>query len=528
MKSKASRLLVVLCLIICASSPFASGDASEAIKLLQDGLNAYRSKDYDSAIDKLREAVVVDPKLLSARFWLGMCYYLKGDLEAAEQQWQIVLSKKPNSTETMKWLKRLRAVKARKRLLPEGYEEALNAYRRGDYKEAQSALQTIVTNHPNFLPAQFWLGVVQMRLGNTEDAIKCFASVLRRKPSSVETMVWIGRLEEEQGRWEEALWWYHGALKINPRHREALEQYKRLIGTVTAKYRVGLDALAKGDYDRALQELSDVAPKMRWRFDIQFWYARALIANGKYEDAVKLLLDILRYRPNWASAICWLVEAYRGSGQVDEAAYVLATALRSNPTSMELKRKFKQFVKEHRNSVKLTVVRKPSTTPSVLVTLVNRCPEELLVHLGEQEIRLHSGAQHTLELQPSLYRYRAKPDGGVGVTGYVLLLGWHSYVLTFVPSSSGEALVKTYSDLVESFSPLKFVRFTVTNASSYKVSMRLNHRYLALEPKGSVTLHIEPGRTSYAVCIHQSADFTPGAMGEITLPEWRSLKLTLR
>ena len=528
MSFKMLLLITMLCLFTCVSSLYAFGSNSEAIKLLQDGLNAYRSKDYDSAIDKLKEAVIVDPKLLPARFWLGMCYYLKGNLEAAEQQWQIVLSKKPNSTETIKWLKRLRAVKAKRKLLPEGYEEALNAYRRGNYEEAKNALQTIVTNYPNFMPAHFWLGVVQMRLGNTEEAIKAFALVLQKKPSSVETMVWLGRLEEEQGRWEEALWWYRGALSINPRHKEALEQYKRLIGNVTAKYKVGLNALAKGDYDRALQELSDIAPKMRWRFDIQFWYARALIANGKYEDAAKLLLDILRYRPNWANAICWLVEAYCGSGQVDEAAYVLATALRSNPTSVELRRKFKQFVKEHKRSVRLWVVRKPSTVPSVLVTLVNSCPEELLVHLGEQEVRLHSGAQHTLELQPSLYRYRAVPHGGVGVTGHVLLLGWHSYVLTFVPSHSGEALTKTYSDLVESFSSLKFVKFTVTNASDCKASVKLNHRYLTLKPKSSITLHIEPGKTSYAVCIHRSANFTPGAMGELILPEWRSLRLTLR
>jgi len=501
---------------------------SPAVKELEAGLSAYRSKDYDTAIERFKEALSSDPNLLSARFWLGMCHYLKGDLSTAERQWKMVLSKKPNSTETRKWLQRLRAEMARKKLLPEGYEEALNAYRQKRYEDAARQLQLVVDANPKFLPALFWLGVMHLHLGNTDGALKAFAGVLQKKRSSVETMVWLGRLEEELGRWEEALGWYRGALNINPRHKEAQEQYKRLLGIVLAKYKSGLSALARSDRERALEELSEIAPKMRWWFDIQFWYARALIANGKYDDAIKLLYSVLQHRPNWTSAIFWLAEAHQGIGDVDGAASVLAMALRTNPNQPELKRKLMQLAKEYPQSVKLEVIRRHSNSPSTLVTFINRCPDELEVQFGEHEIKLHSGAQHTIEVSPALYRYVAKRANGLAVSGSLLMLGWHSYTVEFAPYPSSVALLKVRTDVTESPSSQKFTKLVLTNASASKVTVRVDSRFITLKPKRSTTMLIEPGSVSYAICVHISDAFTPGATGEMTLPEWRSLHLTIR
>lgn len=502
---------------------------SPALKQLEEGLKAYRSKDYDAAIERFTEVLSSDPNLLPARFWLGMCYYLRGDLSAAEEQWMRVLSKKPNSTETKKWLSRLRAERAKRKLLPHGYEEALNAYRQKRYKDAAGQLQLVVEANPKFLPALFWLGVMHLHLGNTDEALKAFAGVLQKKRSSVETMVWLGRLEESLGRWEEALWWYRGALSINPRHKEAHEQYKRLLSIVLAKYKSGVSALARNDPERALEELSDVAPKMRWRFDIQFWYARALIANGKYDDAVKLLYDILKYRPNWTSAIFWLAEAHLGMGDADGAAAVLAMALRSNPNQPELKRKLMQLAKERPQSVKLvSVLRRPSNSPRPLVTFINRCSDELEIKFGEHEMKLDSNAQHTLELSPALYQYTARRHNGLAVGGSLLILSWHNYTLEFAPCPSSTALLQARTDVIESLSSQRFTRITITNASTSKATVKLDSRYAALEPKRSVTMLAEPGAVSYAICLHISDGFVPGVAGEMTLPEWRSLHLMIR
>ncbi|MCS7253648.1 MAG: tetratricopeptide repeat protein [Armatimonadota bacterium] len=521
-------LLFAALLVIAEALPAAQAKPS-AIKQLEDGLNAYRSKDYDAAIEKLKGAVSSDPKLLAARFWLGMCYYLKGDLDAAEEQWKTVLAKKPNSTETRKWLAKLRAERARKMLFPAGYEEALNAYRQKRYEDAVRQLQAVASANPKFLPAFFWLGVVHLHLGNSEEALKAFSNVLQKRRSSVETMVWLGRLEEDSGRWEEALGWYRGALNINPKHKEAREQYKRLLGIVLAKYKGGVSALARGEHERALEELGEVAPRMRWWHEIQFWYARALIANGKYDDAIKLLYGVLQHRPNWTSAIYWLAEAYQGNGDVDGAASVLAMALRSNPNQPELRRKLMQLAKEHPQSVRLIgVSKRRSNSPSSLVTFINRCPDEIEVQFGEHEIKLYSGAQHTIELSPAIYRYVAKRTNGLAISGSLLILGWHNYTIELAPSPSSVALLQARSDMIESLSSQRFTKLTVVNASTFKVTMRLDFRFITLEPKKGATILVEPGSTTYAVCVHMSNDFAPGAYGEMVLPEWRSLRLTIR
>lgn len=520
-------IFVLSVLTLCA---FAFGAIkSPEVKLLEEGLNAYRSKDYDTAIERLKEVLSSSPNLLSARFWLGMCYYLKGDLDAAETHWRKVLARKPNSIETRKWLSKLRTERVRRRLLPEGYEEALNAYRQKRYEDAARQLQAVVSANPKFLPALFWLGVMHLHLGNADEAIKAFAEVLKKKPSSVETMIWIGKVEEEAGRWEEALGWYRGALNINPRHREAQEQYKRLLGIVLAKYKAGVSALVKGDTEGALEELGEVAPKMQWWLDIQFWYARALIANGRYDDAINLLQAILQQRPNWTNAIYWLAEAYERSVGVDDAGYILTMALRANPNQPELRRKLMKLTKENPQSAMLAGIwRRPSVSQKPLVTFINRCPDELELKFGELEVKIGSGAQHTVELSPAFYHYSAKRNGGLAIRGCVLILGWHNYSIAFEPCPSSLALLHAYTDLVESFSSQKFTRLTITNASKHKVSVLINSRFVTIEPGWSRSMLVEPGDASYAIAVHIADDFAPGAMGSMKLAEWRSLRLMIR
>jgi tetratricopeptide (TPR) repeat protein len=190
--------------IILASRGNANGEASEALTqaVALDGANfdaifnlgrvRYAEKDYQGAINSLREAVRMKPNVPEARFFLGTSLEAAGDSAAALTEYDELIKLDPASAYGL--------VGSGAVLLKQGRkDEAISALRRAiaidsknfearwslgralmlseQYGEAVEALQVAVSLDPQRPDAHYQLGQALRRLGRNEEAEREFAIV---------------------------------------------------------------------------------------------------------------------------------------------------------------------------------------------------------------------------------------------------------------------------------------------------------------------------------------------------------------
>lgn len=86
-----------------------------------------------------------------------------------------------------------------------GYEAALNHFKAGDYKAAQSAFQNFLGRHPNAdlaSNAQYWLGLSYAAMGDYQNAAHSYQLLLKAYPSSnkvPDTLVSLARAQLQLG-----------------------------------------------------------------------------------------------------------------------------------------------------------------------------------------------------------------------------------------------------------------------------------------------------------------------------------------
>jgi len=166
----------------------------------QLGKTYWEKKDYKVAAGWLERVARTDPRYFEARFFLGLCRYLSGDLKGAEECFQQVSAELP---------------------LNEVYNDLGAAQaQRQVYTDAEANFRKALEGDDTDPDFHFNLGVAQWRAGKFNEAADSFRAVLARSASDNEATTMLGRcLKKEPLRAGDAR--TEGKLRLKTNYEES-------------------------------------------------------------------------------------------------------------------------------------------------------------------------------------------------------------------------------------------------------------------------------------------------------------------
>ncbi|MGE3308865.1 MAG: tetratricopeptide repeat protein [Limisphaerales bacterium] len=203
----------------------------------------------------------------------------------------------------------------------------------GDPAGAALEFERLVEQFPGAGPAWYRLGLARIALGEMKAAEDAFSRVTRLTPEEWRGWAGLGEVRLRQGRAAEALEPLERAVQLDPLARTA---YHLLGQAYQATGRPSEAAAARAaGRSQTVGPMPDAwSPRalahMRLLPD-QFEKADALIAAGRFPDAIGLLREALRFHPTNVSVVVRLARALTASGGWDEAGHLLESARLGKP-----------------------------------------------------------------------------------------------------------------------------------------------------------------------------------------------------
>ena len=164
-------------------------------------------------------------------------------------------------------------------------------------------------------------GRAALRARNFDQAEKAFSEAYRQNPSSVEAMLGMAAVSHAQGKARLARDWMSSAVAMAPGQPAVLQAQARLL------VEQGLPAAAEESYRAAIANRPDDA---QLKLDLATLYAESLKKPGQ---AVSLLREVVRLKPEMVEAQLQLGMALSMDGRIEEAGRVLDDALRREPNT---------------------------------------------------------------------------------------------------------------------------------------------------------------------------------------------------
>jgi tetratricopeptide (TPR) repeat protein len=310
------------------------GDTNHALKVLSSIPDSARSaklyaalgaayeqrKDYKSAIDAYKHAIVLDRDNLDAIRGLAENLLNDGQLDAALEQYKVIADSNPEDAQT--------------------YVRMAEIYRReGKYDLALENLKRADTLVPDTMDVPYSMAAVYQAQGRYDDAIKLLQDLLKKtEKSEVGTsqgdrnnraifIERLGMIYREQENYTAAVDTFRKMLVLgdeNARsgYQEIIDTYREAKlwpqATATAK-----EAVQKMPDDRDLRMVLDAQLADMGEFDQAVTDIRAMLKGGPEDHDVYIRLGIIYTRAKrWSDAEQALSKAEQFSGKPEEKAYV--------------------------------------------------------------------------------------------------------------------------------------------------------------------------------------------------------------
>jgi tetratricopeptide (TPR) repeat protein len=346
------------------------GDPEKVARVL--GALYLRKHDIPHAEAALKDAVAAAPKSVQARISLANLYQAKGEVEAAEKELQTAASadsKDPvGKLRLADFYLQQRKIDEAKRVLAEittAHPDYLPAWLRTAevaiaekrFDDASKALAVVFDKSPKDRTGLMLRGQVQLAQNRTDEAIQTYQSVIKDNPSFPPARVRLATAQLQAGNTEQAKSELRQALETAPNYAEAVFLLAELnIRTGTAE--VAIEDLNKflAHSPRAargyellgaayLQErqAARATAAFRKRLELapqdvrgQYLVATSLRAEGKTQEARKMLEDILAKEPEAADALGQLVVMDFAEKKPDVALAQAKKQLEKAPNSAPL------------------------------------------------------------------------------------------------------------------------------------------------------------------------------------------------
>jgi len=247
---KDSALIFICLAIISACASTAGGPYNRAVE-------KYCTGRIGECIDAYREAIIIDPSDLQAKFNLAVIYQDQGKPEEALSLYKTIVEQDPRFAPA--W-SNLASIEEKRGLL----NEAENLHRRAMEADRDGCAA----------PSQF--GYFLLRAQRTEEAAQVFELSTRKDPRCANAWFGLAEIAEAKGDYRTALKSYDKALIYNPSDLEAWRRSADIM-------------ISRGDRGRAVELLQKAASLNPARGDINLQLGILLREEGKLKDAEKAL-----------------------------------------------------------------------------------------------------------------------------------------------------------------------------------------------------------------------------------------------
>lgn len=304
------RSLIGIVLILLCLSPVLSQKRPPFDPLLQRAEQALKAKDLEKAVILYEKLANFYPTSSLAHNRLGYAHYLKGNDPRAIYSFRKALSLSRRNDEALHNL-----------LLASG-RQADEMARQNAFAESERLLDELIASyswHPQHAVLLYYRGRMEFLRGKPDDAIAWWKEAAKRAPSAS-----VAKVVAAQSR---------------PLNDDTLKLYTEASAKVKTEpgfdYLLGKRQMEAKQYEAAYQSLRKGLEKSRTAkipFPLlSLKLAQAALATGKYQEAVDVLEEAKKQRPDWASVRSLLWPAYLMANQPSKADQALQEAYELDP-----------------------------------------------------------------------------------------------------------------------------------------------------------------------------------------------------
>jgi len=253
----------------------------------------------DSAIERYRIAIKLNPDHVKAYNNLGLAYWSKGLTDKAIEQYKTVIKLKQDD------------VKAYNNL-------GLAYWSKGLTDKAIEQYKTVIKLKPDDVKAHNNLGLAYQSKGLTDKAIEQYKTVIKLNPDLPEVYFNLGLAYKSKGLTDKAIEQYKTVIKRHPDYPDA---YNNL----------GLAYQSKGLTDMAIEQYKTAIklnPNMPQPY---FNLGLAYESKGLTDKAIESYRTCLRIKPDWAKPHFNLGYIYYKKGDMEKARMEFKKVLEINP-----------------------------------------------------------------------------------------------------------------------------------------------------------------------------------------------------
>jgi tetratricopeptide (TPR) repeat protein len=287
----------------------------------------------EAAQGEFEKALELDPNNASALLNMGAIRRVKGRVAEAEHFVKRALQVDPNSISA---LAQLAEIKRDQGDLDESirlYREAMSIddsqpflflglgdslQRAGRYEEAERAFTSVLELDPDSFEGHYDLAVTLMRRDRLDEAVEHFEKALELQhdhPVAAFALNNLGDIHLRRGETDRAIERFRRAVEVSPRHLES-------------HYNLGTLYLAQGRIDEAIELLEQASRLQPDHELVNASLGMAYLQKGRNEDAYKSFLLVRRLYPrNWIAPF-GLALLHAGSGRPQKARELLDESFR--------------------------------------------------------------------------------------------------------------------------------------------------------------------------------------------------------
>jgi putative PEP-CTERM system TPR-repeat lipoprotein len=247
-------------------------------------------KDYDKALERLREVLAINPELFEANREIVAIYVVTGRSEQALREIKAIQRRQPNNARgyviegdlwgsQQKWAEAESAFKAAQKYAPDDGTVAVKLHATttgaGKSAAADAAADKWMRDHPKDVVLRNYLGERALRKQDYKSAARFYQALVAQQPDNVRFLNNLAWVSGELGD-PKALSYAEKAAALAPRSSAVLDT-------------LGMLLVKKGDVTQGLEKLQQAAQLAPNQSDIRLHLAKALIKAGDKAAARKEL-----------------------------------------------------------------------------------------------------------------------------------------------------------------------------------------------------------------------------------------------